>query len=100
MTRDLARPIADRDISPMPRQEISGNLVMVSSEIVLSAILFSVVFLFMRKRILQGCDNLTAGAREIASGNLDYRIHSKQKMNSQPSATIQCNGGEPRQGAH
>jgi len=75
----FARPISDRDISPMPRQEISKQLVFVSTEVVLSALLFSVVFLLLRKRILNGCDNLATGAREIASGNLDFRIHSKQK---------------------
>jgi class 3 adenylate cyclase len=75
----LARPISDKDISPMTRQDLSKNLEVVACEIIISAILFSVVFLILRKRIVQGCDNFTKGAGEIASGNLDYRIQSDQK---------------------
>jgi class 3 adenylate cyclase len=57
-----------------------GNIsTVLTVQVVLSALLFSTVFLLLSRRILQGCDNLTRGAREIASGNLDYRILSKHE---------------------
>jgi hypothetical protein len=56
-------------------RQVMGNIsTVLTVQIVFSALLFSTVFLLLSKRILQGCDNLTRGAREIASGNLDYRI--------------------------
>jgi class 3 adenylate cyclase len=61
------------------RQVMGNSFAVLTVQILLSALLFTIVFLILSKRILQGCDSLTQGAREIASGNLDYRIHSKHK---------------------
>src|SRR5882762_4299484 len=51
------------------RQVMGNSFAVLTVQILLSALLFTIVFLILSKRILQGCDNLTQGAREIASGN-------------------------------